>query len=142
MKTGTKVKIRLLKPAIKTIKHLNNYKEPLSNVQNSNLLTCLKCTHSFRSLNGYEEYQLALRRFNFHLKILGKRLGIKNDLSSYTLRHSWATTAKYTGASIEMISELLGHKSIKTTQIYLAGFNTTELAKVNKKVCNYIENMT
>lgn len=50
----------------------------------------------------------------------------------------FATIAKYIGVPIEMISELLGHKSIKTTQIYLASFNASELAKMNKKVCNYI----
>ena len=50
----------------------------------------------------------------------------------------FATIDKYIGVPIEMISELLGHKSIKTTQIYLASFNASELAKMNKKVCNYI----
>ena len=42
--------------------------------------------------------------------------------TAYTIRHSWATNAKYQGIPIEMISESLGHKSIKTTQIYLKGF--------------------
>lgn len=35
-----------------------------------------------------------------------------------------------------MISESLGHKSIKTTQIYLKGFELEERTKVNKQ--NYI----
>lgn len=86
-----------------------------------------------------KEYQSALRHFNQGLCVLGKTLGMKGNISSYTLRHSWATTAKYIGAPIEMISESLGHKSIKTTQIYLAGFNTSDLAKVNRKACKYVE---
>ena len=72
--------------------------------------------------------------------ILGKTLGLNENISSYTLRHSWATTAKYTGAPIEMISESLGHKSIKTTQIYLSGFHASALAKVNRKACKYAAN--
>ena len=34
--------------------------------------------------------------------------------------------------SIEVISELLGHKSIKTTQIYLKSFSLERLSTVNR----------
>ena len=57
---------------------------------------------------------------------------------TYTARHSWATTAKYRGVPIEMISESLGHKSIKTTQIYLKGFELEERTKVNKQNYYYV----
>lgn len=57
-----------------------------------------------------------------------------------SLRHSWATTAKYRGVSIEMISESLGHKSIKTTQIYLKGFELKERTEVNKGNLSYVRN--
>ena len=63
-----------------------------------------------------------------------------SPVSSYTLRHSWATTAKYRGVPIEMISESLGHKSIKTTQIYLKGFNLQERTEVNKMNLSYVRN--
>ena len=56
----------------------------------------------------------------------------------YIARHSWATTAKYRGVPIEMISESLGHKSIKTTQIYLKGFELEERTKVNKQNYYYV----
>lgn len=58
----------------------------------------------------------------------------------YTARHSWATTAKYRGVPIEMISESLGHKSIKTTQIYLKGFELSERTKVNRLNYSYVMN--
>ena len=54
-------------------------------------------------------------------------------------RHSWATNAKYQGISIEMISESLGHKSIRTTQTYLKGFGLKERTEANKLNCSYIE---
>ena len=57
---------------------------------------------------------------------------------TYVARHSWATTAKYRGVPIEMISESLGHKSIKTTQIYLKGFELEERTKVNKQNYYYV----
>ncbi len=66
------------------------------------------------------------------LKDLARALRLNSPVSSYTLRHSWATTAKYRGVPIEMISESLGHKSIKPTQLYLKGFELRERTEVNK----------
>ena len=88
----------------------------------------------------YREYQSALRRFNNNLKELARVLHLKSPVSSYTFRHSWATTAKYRGVSIEMISESLGHKSIKTTQIYLKGFSLKERTEVNRGNLSYVKN--
>lgn len=42
--------------------------------------------------------------------------------------------------SLEMISESLGHKSIKTTQIYLKGFELKERTEVNKGNLSYVRN--
>ena len=87
----------------------------------------------------YKEYQSALRRFNNQLKSLSKELHLKSPVTSYTIRHSWATNAKYQGISIEMISESLGHKSIKTTQTYLKGFGLKERTEANRINCSYIK---
>mgnify|MGYP000781795403 CR=1 FL=1 len=89
---------------------------------------------------GYREYQSALRRFNNRLKRLAKALRLTSPVTSYTIRHSWATTAKYRGVPIEMISESLGHKSIKTTQIYLKGFGLQERTEVNRMNLSYVKN--
>jgi integrase/recombinase XerD len=139
MKTGTKVCVKLLKSAVDTMKSFTAETPASSDGQSKYLLHLLRNGHGFRSREGYAEYQSVLRHFNRDLSLLGRTLGLKDRISSYTLRHSWATTAKYTGAPIEMISESLGHKSIKTTQIYLAGFRASDLAEVNKKACKYVE---
>lgn len=139
MKTGTTVRVRLLKPALKTIHWLKQNEGKVNDRKNHNLFRLFHCEHNFRTYEGYTEYQNALRQFNTHFKKLGRKLGIKDPTTSYTLRHSWATAAKYTGAPIEMISEQLGHKSIKTTQIYLSAFDDNELAKVNQRVYSYTQ---
>ena len=74
------------------------------------------------------------------LKGVAKALRLTSPVTSYTLRHSWATTAKFRGVPIEMISESLGHKSIKTTQIYLKGFGLKERTEVNKMNLSYVKN--
>ena len=139
MKTGTKVCVKLLKSAVDTMNNFTNGTPLCSGQKDKYLFNMLRSGHGFRSREGYTEYQSALRHFNQSLRSLGKALRLKPHISSYTLRHSWATTAKYTGAPIEIISELLGHKSIRTTQIYLAGFKASDLAEVNKKACEYVK---
>lgn len=48
-----------------------------------------------------------------------KKSGIQKKATCHTLRHSFATVLLQTGTDIRTICKLLGHKSVKTTMIYL-----------------------
>lgn len=140
MKTGSKVSIKLLDTTHDTIKLLEKSGMVVQSDDSSHsLFRVADKGIEYRSLTGFKQYQSYLQGFNKLLGKLGKELGISAPISTYTIRHSWATMAKYAGVPIDMISESLGHKSIKTTQIYLAGFRIADLAKMNRKVCSYIE---
>ena len=59
------------------------------------------------------------QKFNEYLKELADICGINKNLTTHTARHTFATTITLAnGVPIETVSALLGHKSIKTTQIY------------------------
>lgn len=54
--------------------------------------------------------------FNGRMRDLGKRAGFRFTL--YLLRHACATHMLQQGASLREVQELLGHRSLKSTQIY------------------------
>ena len=59
------------------------------------------------------------QKYNAYLKEIADICGIKKELTTHTARHTFATTVTLAnGVPLETVSALLGHKSIKTTQIY------------------------
>ena len=132
-KTGRPLSVTLTPEALELLKKYMN-----RDSHSPYLFSLLKSGEGTKE--AYREYQSALRWFNNSLKELARALHLKSPVTSYTLRHSWATIAKYRGVSIEMISEALGHKSIKTTQTYLKGFGLKEQTEVNKGNLSYIRN--
>ena len=139
IKTKTPMSVEILDTAKEIINRLRNNQDSHPDSPDY-LFDILRSDKKRTDERAYREYQSALRRFNNRLKDLARALRLKSPVTSYTLRHSWATTAKYRGVSIEMISESLGHKSIKTTQIYLKGFELEERTKVNKGNLSYVRN--
>ncbi|MCS2822328.1 tyrosine-type DNA invertase cluster 3b [Bacteroides ovatus] len=139
IKTKTPMSVEVLDTARGMINQLRSNQEPIPDCPDY-LFDILCGNKKRKDERAYREYQSALRRFNNCLKDLARALRLNSPVSSYTLRHSRATTAKYRGVPIEMISESLGHKSIKTTQIYLKGFELRERTEVNKGNLSYIKN--
>ena len=87
---------------------------------------------------AYREYQLALRTFNRQLMLLGELLGLGDKLSSYSARHTWATTAYYCEIHPGIISEAMGHSSITVTETYLKPFQNKKIDEANKRVIDFI----
>ncbi len=62
---------------------------------------------------------LSNQKMNSYLKEIGDVCGITKELTFHIARHTFATTITLTnGVSIESVSKMLGHRSIKTTQHY------------------------
>lgn len=88
-KTGVPYRITLLPPALK-IAEAFNFSSP----------------------------QISIAEYNKNIKRLAKLAGITKNVSSHTARHTFATWALRNGVPIEIVSKMLGHTNITTTQIY------------------------
>lgn len=77
----------------------------------------------------YFESLKAIRRINFGVNKICIELGIKEKMTTYVARHSWATTLIHKGISIAFVSKSMGHASIETTENYLAGFTNADHIK-------------
>ena len=80
----------------------------------------------------------ALRRVDLHAKRIGAEAGLTLPLTTYVMRHTWATLMQEAGKSTELIGQCLGHASIRTTQIYLSGIST---ARVDREVDDMVNRM-
>lgn len=61
-----------------------------------------------------------------------KAAGITKHITFHTSRHTFATLLISAGSDLYTVSELLGHTSIKTTQIYADVLSETKLDAVNR----------
>lgn len=55
---------------------------------------------------------------NKELVMLARLAGVSKNISFHTARHTNATLLIYNGVNITTVQKLLGHKSVKTTQVY------------------------
>ncbi|CCZ69069.1 site-specific integrase [Bacteroides gallinaceum] len=69
---------------------------------------------------------------NKELVRLGKLAGIDKHFSFHSARHTNATLLIYNGAKLTTVQKLLGHRSIKTTQIYGEVFSQTLVNDLKK----------
>lgn len=86
----------------------------------------------------YRSYLLALREFNKGLARLAAELLPGTKVSSYTARHTWATLAYYQGTPVGIISEAMGHSSVRVTETYLKPFGNKRIDRENNKLISSV----
>jgi len=79
-----------------------------------------------------------IRFINQHLKKLAKANGLTEDISTYWARHSFATSAVRKKASMEYVSEALGHSDLKTTKNYFAGFEDKTKKEILEDITDFM----
>lgn len=87
----------------------------------------------------YKQYQRMQININRALKKIGEMAELKMPLTTYVARHTWASVARDMNIPIAIISEGMGHNSIKTTQVYLNSIDISRVNEANKRIIKRIE---
>lgn len=82
----------------------------------------------------FNRIQKTRRKINQNLQLLSKKLNVNIKLTTYVARHTFASVLQKSGVNIGIISESLGHTNQKTTQIYLNGFENTQIDEAMKNL--------
>lgn len=78
---------------------------------------------------------------NKELVIIARMAGLAKHISFHSARHTNATLLIYNGVNITTVQKLLGHKSIRTTQVYANIMDMTvvhDLEKSNKTISEVV----
>jgi len=93
-------------------------------------------------INEYRQYETGLKRQNLLLKKLSSHFqlqAVNYGLSTHYARHTWASLAKELNFPLAVISEGLGHTSVKTTSIYLSSFDRTVLDNMSRSISRAVK---
>jgi integrase/recombinase XerD len=69
--------------------------------------------------SAYRGRGMSPDRLGALLGSLGRRAGLEEVVTPHQLRHSFASELEASGAGLVLIGELLGHRQITSTQIYV-----------------------
>lgn len=81
-----------------------------------------------------KDVQQLVKMTNKYVRQVAKKLGIRQDITTYSARHSYATTLLRAGVGIAAISQGLGHTNVQTTENYLGSFTDEQKAAIQSKL--------
>ncbi|WP_091367521.1 site-specific integrase [Mucilaginibacter mallensis] len=114
-------------------------------VKNNNRVRVPLLSPALRLMNHYKDYprildedfilpKMSNQKANVYLKEITKALGWSKYLTFHCARHTFATTVTLTnGVPIETVGQMLGHKNIRSTQIY-ARVTDTKVSRDMRKL--------
>lgn len=120
-KTRKQIRIRMTPEAIAILKFFKNDTKYLFPYLRPNDIT------KYRVMN-------VNRYVNEQLELIGKSIKLKTHITFYSARHTFAELHYKAGIRIEIISQMLGHSDLKTTQTYLRSFSDDEVDNAASKV--------
>jgi integrase/recombinase XerD len=125
------ISIPLLPESLQIIERLGNNDKSRESYVFPILKPKLSATDQHKSIKQF------VKTNNKYMDRIGQKLGIKTKITTYVARHSFATIMKLNGTPTSFIQEGLGHKSIETTESYLAGFDLDKKREYSKKLLKF-----
>lgn len=90
---------------------------------------------------SYQSYKSYLSRHNQALREIGDRIKLNKRISSYVIRHTWASEALRRDIPVALISQAMGHSSEQVTRHYLKQLDISTLGQANRKVISRVDNL-
>lgn len=78
-----------------------------------------------------------LSKFNKDLKTLALLAEVEKNVTSYVIRHSFATNMKQLGVATDLISQSMGHANLDITNSYLKEFENNVIDDANEKLLHF-----
>jgi integrase len=114
------INIKLTEELQTIINELCSMKKPVENY-----LLPIVTVEGLTGENLYNHLKMRLKKFNDYLDKMAIEFEINDiDLTSYVSRHTMAMSLQNNEIPREVISQILGHKDLKTTNTYLDSFNS------------------
>ena len=127
-KSSKPIKIKLTEELKELISQINAIREPVDDY-----LISIVLNKDLSGIKLYNHIKSRLSTFNTNLKKLSEELKLENfDLTSYVSRHTMAMTLQNNNIPREVISQILDHKDMKTTNTYLDSFTSNVIDEAVK----------
>ena len=126
-KTKKQIKIGIPQEAMQII-------EKYSKESRGYLFPILDSQIHITALQKQNRIHKLLGKINKNLKLLAEQVGVETNITTYVARHSFASVLKKSGVNIALISEVLGHSDLATTQIYLDSFDNEQIDEAMKNL--------
>lgn len=135
-KTGQQIQVALLPAMLEIIRRYEQgdsvFVFPILSDKVEDSVSSSSVSSSSVSAQQHRQYTARLRQYNYNLHQLSKMLGLAKPLSSYVVRHSWASMAYLHHLDISLISKALGHTKSSTTFIYIKSLFDSDLFEANQ----------
>ena len=85
------------------------------------------------------QYRLMQGHVNRQLKTIACKAGIRQNLTMYCARHSWATIAREHKIPVSVISHAMGHTNETTTEVYLKSIDSAVIDRCNCEIIRLVD---
>ena len=126
-KKAKPISIKITNTIRSLIQFLTEYRKPLDEYLLP-IITKQKDT----SVALFKHINVVLRLYNEYLQRLAKEFGFDMELTSYVSRHTTAMQLQEKEVPEHIISQMLGHKKLETTKVYLDSLDTSVIDEAVK----------
>ena len=116
-KTKGRFSVKMLGPVKKVIAYYKTQNRPTEYV------FPILLNENLKPIQIENRKHKTLSKFNKQLKEIAEIQGVQQNVTSYVIRHSFATNLKFAGISTDLIGESMGHHDVSVTKAYLKEFD-------------------